>query len=362
MEPRPVPAERVILIPRPPEDIWEPDGARPVQRKPRVRLAVVLFLLTCLSTFLVAAFGQRGLNPLLLPRYFTVLFHLGAEELREWFIEGLTYSIGIMAILGAHELGHYLQARRYGIPASLPYFIPFPISPFGTMGAVIVQQSGTADRKSMFDIAISGPLAGLVIALPLTYWGIKISQIKPGPISYDGFIYGEPLLLKWMLRAVRGPTPEGYEVFMHPIMFAGWVGIFITALNLIPIGQLDGGHILYCLIGKRAHRVARGLFWIAAGTVAFSVMFGDGSYVGWSLMLFLIWMLGTRHPPTANDRVPLGPLRIIVGWLTLMFVFIGLTPMPINEFRPAPKQRVPIRRNSQPEIRAQLTPVGERPA
>jgi membrane-associated protease RseP (regulator of RpoE activity) len=149
---------------------------------------------------------------------------------------------------------------------------------------------------------------------------------------------------------------------MHPIMFAGWVGIFITALNLIPIGQLDGGHILYCLIGKRAHRVARGLFWLAAGTVAFSVMFGDGSYFGWSLMLLLIWMLGTRHPRTANDEVPLGPVRIILGWLTLMFVFIGLTPMPIGELKPVPKKPPPVRRNSQPEIRAQLTRLGERPA
>src|SRR6202035_4844322 len=134
---------------------------------------------------------------------------LNAEELRELLTMGLTYSTGIMAILGAHELGHYLQARRYGVPASLPYFIPFPVSPFGTMGAVIVQQSGVADRKSMFDIAITGPLAGLVVALPVAYWGILKSHVKAigGPVQ----VYGDPLLLKWMYQAVHGPIPAGSD-------------------------------------------------------------------------------------------------------------------------------------------------------
>jgi hypothetical protein len=127
---------------------------------------------------------------------------------------------------------------------------------------------------------------------------------------------------------------------MNPQLFAGWVGIFITGLNLIPIGQLDGGHILYCLIGKPAHFVARGLFFLAAGVVAYSYFFGDNSFMSWWLMLLLIWMFGTRHPPTANDSVPLGPVRIVLGWLTLMFIFIGLTPTPIAEFKPKPRAQV----------------------
>jgi Zn-dependent protease len=370
--PRPVPPEQVIVIPRPPEDIWIHDDKPPPRRRSRSRLALVLFLLTCVSTFLVYACKHWGVeSPLQLPILILALFKMSSRELHDWvekgFVPGVTagliYSISVMSILGAHELGHYLQARRYGVPASLPFFIPFPISPFGTMGAVIVQQSGVADRKSMFDIAISGPLAGLVVALPLTYWGILNSDIKEIPPGFRGIIYGDPLLLKWMMTLLRGPMPEGHEMFMHPILFAGWVGIFITGLNLIPIGQLDGGHILYCLIGRHAHYVARGVFWLAAGTVAFSVLFGDGSYYTWSLMLFLIWMLGTRHPPTANDRVRLGPVRIVLGWLTLMFVFIGLTPMPIAVFEPAPKPRPAIRRNSQPEIQVQIAaPTGERPA
>ncbi|HEY3965498.1 MAG TPA: site-2 protease family protein [Planctomycetaceae bacterium] len=240
-----------------------------------------------------------------------------------------------MAILTAHEMGHYLQARRYGVPASLPFFIPLPISPFGTMGAVIVQRSGVATRKSMFDIAISGPLAGLIFALPIAYWGVVNSRKEElAPTASSGIAFSSPLLLEWMMEVVHGPLPKGYVWDLNPMLFAGWVGFFITALNLIPIGQLDGGHILYCLIGRKAHMVARALFAAGVTAVAYSFFFGDNSFISWSLMLFLIWMFGTRHPPTANDREPLSATRIVLGWLTLMFVFIGLTPVPIVEIKP----------------------------
>jgi len=270
----------------------------------------------------------------------------------------------VMAILSAHELGHYLQARRYGVPASLPFFIPFPISPFGTMGAVIVQQSGVADRKSMFDIAITGPLAGLVLALPLAYVGICNSKVEtievlPGHVVR---IYSDPLLLQWMIRSVHGPLRPGEEVVSNPILFAGWVGVFITALNLLPIGQLDGGHILYCLIGRRAHYVARGLFLAAAATVAYNMLFGDRRFYLWILMLVLIWLIGTRHPPTANDSVPIGPVRVVLGWLTLMFVFVGLTPTPMYEIPPKQERRPPIQRHPDQEIQVRINPHGERSA
>jgi Zn-dependent protease len=330
MAPRSVPPEQVLVTPRPPEDVWEPYDAGPVHRTPRLRLAVVLFLLTCVSTY---------------------------------WANGLTYSLCVMAVLGAHELGHYLQARRYGVPASLPFFIPFPISPFGTMGAVIVQQSGVADRKSMFDIAISGPLAGLVVALPLAYFGIRASEFvpildEPGTIV----IFSDPLLLKWMIQAVHGPIPPGADLKMNPIYFAGWVGVFITGLNLLPIGQLDGGHILYCLIRRRAHDVARAIFFLAVGFVVFNVAFRDERYLAWSLMLVLIWLMGTRHPPTANDRMSLGWPRIVLGWMTLMFVFIGLTPMPMYELESKPKFRPAIRRNVDRTIPADLSARRERHA
>ncbi|MBI3861360.1 MAG: site-2 protease family protein [Planctomycetia bacterium] len=284
-----------------------------------------------MSTFLVGFYGQ----PVVPHWYFIeVLFETDVETLLAQLVHGMFYSAGVMAILSAHEMGHYLQARRYGVPASLPFFIPLPISPFGTMGAVIVQQSGVASRKSMFDIAISGPLAGLVLTLPMVYWGLRMSVIRLAPTGHAGLMFGQPLLLEWMSRLVLGPIPAGKDLFMHPMLFAGWVGIFITALNLIPIGQLDGGHILYCLIGRKAHFVARGLFLLGVCTVAYSYFFGDNSFISWTLMLFLIWMFGTRHPPTANDAEQLGITRIVLGWLTLMFVVIGLTPTPIAEFKP----------------------------
>lgn len=339
--PRTVSPEQVILI-GPPDDC-RPEFAGPQRhtRPPRTRRALVLFLLTCLSTFLVGFYGEPVFPHWL---YVSALWDPNFGSLWSRFLNGLTYSGCIIGILGAHEMGHYLQARRYGVPASLPFFIPLPISPFGTMGAVIVQQSGVADRKSMFDIAISGPLAGLVVALPVAYLGIVRAVQLPETKFIGGLEFRDPLLLKWMLETVREPLREGYGWSNNPMLFAGWVGIFITGLNLIPIGQLDGGHILYCLIGRRAHYIARGLFFLGATAVAYNSLFGDKSLVSWALMLFLIWMFGTRHPPTANDRVELGPARIVLGWLTLMFIFIGLTPTPIAEFK-VEQTKAPVERS-----------------
>ena len=337
--PRPVPPEQVVLMGQRDERLPERDRLSNPLGLFRRRRALILFVLTCLSTFLVGFYGEpvfphwAYINALWDPRFGSLWAH---------FVNGVTYSACVIGILGAHEMGHYLQARRYGVPASLPFFIPLPISPFGTMGAVIVQQSGVADRKSMFDIAISGPLAGLVIALPVAYFGIRMTSMYPVTgIAAGGLEYKEPLLLVWMLEAVHGPLRDGHVWTLNPMLFAGWVGFFITGLNLVPIGQLDGGHILYCLIGRKAHYVAQGLFYSAACAVAYNFFFGDGSLVSWTVMLGLIWMFGTRHPPTANDRVPLGLVRIVLGWLTLMFIFIGLTPTPIAEFKPE-KPEAPV--------------------
>jgi Zn-dependent protease len=359
---RTVPADQVFILDSPETGAVRSPAPFQEGRMPRSRLALILFLLTCLCTFLTGFFGvgvplvsidePLGSPILLLPLALLSqdIFRQLAISLPARAIDGLVYSGSVMAILGAHELGHYFQARRNRVPASLPMFIPFPINPFGTMGAVIFQQSGVANRKSMFDIAISGPLAGLVISLPVAYYGILESRVVE--ITQPGAAFGDPLLLKWMYAAVHGPIPAGSDVTLNPLLFAGWVGVFITALNLIPIGQLDGGHILYCLIGQRAHFVARALFWGAAAIVAYSVIFGSGQFVVWSLMLFLIWMFGTRHPPTANDRMALGPVRVVLGWLTLMFVFIGLTPTPmyIHEGKP-PQRSVPVERDPGTEIR-----------
>ncbi len=227
-----------------------------------------------------------------------------------------------MTTLLAHELGHFLQARRYGVPASLPFFIPMPVSPIGTMGAVIVMQPGRGDRRSLFDIAITGPLAGLVFALLFSVLGLHMSQVVD--VNNDQFALklGEPLLFKALAYLTFGPLNESRDVALHPIAFAGWVGIFITALNLVPIGQLDGGHILYALLLRRAHRVAQAL--LVGAAVAIVI----GGYWGWLVMFLLLMLIGPIHPPTANDYVPLGPVRTILGWLSLLFVLIGFTPTP----------------------------------
>jgi membrane-associated protease RseP (regulator of RpoE activity) len=272
------------------ETIPSSDVVVPQQRNREMRtigLPVMLFVATCISTYSVG---------------------------------GFPFALALMTTLLAHEFGHFVQAMRYGVPASLPLFIPMPFSPIGTMGAVIVMQPGKGDRRAIFDIAITGPLAGLIFALIFTVLGLHLSILVP--VNQPGLHFGEPLLFKALAYLTFGPISPGFEVGAHPIAMAGWVGIFITALNLIPIGQLDGGHILYALLRQKAHIVAQLL--LAGAAVGVIV----GGYWGWSLMILLLMLIGPIHPPTANDDVPLGTTRTVLGWLSLMFVFIGFTPTP----------------------------------
>jgi membrane-associated protease RseP (regulator of RpoE activity) len=235
-----------------------------------------------------------------------------------------------MSILLAHEMGHFLQSRRHRVPASWPYFIPMPLMLFGTMGAVIFQGAGTADRRKLFDIAVSGPIAGLVLALPIAWFGLQGTEVVDVPPGSTGLILGDPPLLKGMISLVHGPLAAGQEVQLTPMLQAGWLGIFITALNLVPIGQLDGGHILYALIGRRAHRVA---ILLLLGWAGYMVLASSPSYL---LMVVLLLLMGPRHPPTADDTVPLGTWRHVLGWLTLAFLLVGFTPEPIRVDLPVP--------------------------
>jgi len=245
----------------PPEERAPHGHMAPPRSPPRRRTAIILFVLTCGSTFF-AGIGQfavlkTAIHPATGNEVPVVEVDpaTGQRSLvpdpwkRQSLLNGLTYAIAVMVMLGAHEAGHYLQALRYRVPASLPMFIPMPIGPLGTMGAVIFQQPGVADRKSLFDIAISGPLAGLAVALPLNWWGIQHSQIiaiRPGAQGWTN-----PRLVEWMVAWIHRPLLPGEDIALNPILFAGWVGIFITALNMVPIGQLDGGHILIAWSVKR---------------------------------------------------------------------------------------------------------------
>jgi membrane-associated protease RseP (regulator of RpoE activity) len=237
---------------------------------------------------------------------------------------GPVYAAAIMTTLLFHEFGHYLQAVRYGVPASLPFFIPLPKSPIGTMGAVIAMRPHVGDRRAIFDIGITGPLAGLVPALVFSVIGLQWSEVVAVDPRVPVVRLGEPMLFKAISFLVFGPLGPHEEVMLHPLAFAGWVGVFITALNLIPIGQLDGGHVLYGLLLRRSYPVSTMALAVAMVCV---VVFG---YWGWSLMILLLMLMGPIHPPTANDDIPLGAGRTILGWATLCFVPIGFTPVPFT--------------------------------
>lgn len=256
---------------------------------PRRRLPAALFVATILSTFLVG---------------------------------GPVYGVAVMTILTAHELGHYFQALRYRIPASLPYFIPMPLTPFGTMGAIIAMRPRRAHTLALFDLAITGPLAGLALALPASVVGLALSTFAPHPEPGEALLFGTPLVFDWLAHLILGPAPEGQILLIHPLAFAGWVGIFITALNLLPIGQLDGGHILFALVPQRAHLVSVTLMAAAVAAVAAWGLWH------WSLMILILFFFGLRHPPMAYGGPPLDRRRRILGWATLSFVIIGFTPEP----------------------------------
>lgn len=290
---------------------------QPSQRSKRV--AIYMLLATVLSMFWVGMNAGGGPFP---PSLFLSKSQAVQQQL---LFNGAIYAGALLLILGCHELGHYLQARRYGVPASFPFFIPMPISPFGTMGAVIIQGDHAGNRKTLFDIAISGPLAGLVVAIPVLYFGLAQAQTAAPPPNYHQMIvYGDPLIVRWMYEAIHGPIPAGEDILPNPLYFAAWVGVFITSLNLIPVGQLDGGHILYALMRKKAYPVAVACLILAVGYMIYR---GTATY---GLLVVLLLLMGPFHPETGDDHAPLGWGRYLIGWATLAFIIIGFTPDPIN--------------------------------
>ena len=291
----------VVEIRLPPRPVEPP--APPPRRGPRWRWPLALFVLTCLSTYVT------------------------------W---GFAYAFWVMVALTAHELGHYFQARRFRVPVSLPYFIPLPLlSPFGTLGAVIAMPPHTPNRRVLFDIAATGPIAGLIPSLVLCAVGLSMSEIRPADDpSLGGLAFGEPLVLQWMANAILGVVPEGSTIVIHPVGFAGWVGLFVTGLNLLPVGQLDGGHILYALLRKRAHEVSSLLLSLVSAAVVVAAVAHfvydlENYFWSWWLFVGLLHLIGARHPPTLDDAQPLGRGRTVLGWLLLLFVVVGLSPQPL---------------------------------
>ena len=268
---------------------------------------VLLLLATLVTTVFVGA-TNRGADPFAHP----------------WsLLLGLPFAVTLLSILGIHELGHYFTARRYGITVTLPYFIPAPVG-LGTFGAFIKMKSPVTDRKALFDVGIAGPLAGLCLALPAIVVGLSWSELVPEASARQvGIVLGTPLLFSLLQWVTLGSLPQGADLLLHPVAFAGWIGLFVTALNLLPIGQLDGGHMAYALLGRHHRKVAIFTLLTLAGM-------GIAYWPGWLFWACLSLILGLKHPPPLDDLTPLDERRRRVGFLSLGLLLSLITPSPFS--------------------------------
>ena len=239
---------------------------------------------------------------------------------------GAWYSLTILAILGTHEFGHYFACRHYGIDVSLPYFLPAPLPLTGTVGAVIRIREPIPAKRMLFDIGAAGPLAGFVVAVPALFLGLRLSRVVPLPEDFVGMELGEPLLFQWAAWMVWGDMPSGHSINLHPMGLAAWLGLLITALNLFPVGQLDGGHIAYATLGRRSTAVSLGTAAAIVGLAFFST-----SWVFWAaLVIAMIVFAGPRHPRIADEDAPLDRNRRWVAAATAGIFAVCFTPAPIE--------------------------------
>jgi membrane-associated protease RseP (regulator of RpoE activity) len=238
---------------------------------------------------------------------------------------GLWYSGTILAILGCHEMGHYLACRYYDVDASLPFFLPAPLLT-GTLGAFIRIREPIPTKRMLFDIGIAGPLAGFAIAVPALFIGLAMSRVVPLPADFSGLQLGEPLLFKMASWIVWGSVSDKLTLNLHPVAFAAWFGLLATALNLFPVGQLDGGHISYAVLGRKSSNVTLAMIPIAMGLVYFST-----SWTVWTaLMIFMLWRFGRHHPPTFDEYERLDRTRMILAGVALIILILCFTPAPIT--------------------------------
>jgi len=244
-----------------------------------------------------------------------------------FYLHGLWYSLTILAILGCHEMGHYVACLKYGVVATRPFFLPAPFLT-GTLGAFIRIKSRIPNKIALFDIGVSGPLAGFVVAVPALFIGLMLSRVDQLPVDSSGLVeLGEPLLFKAASYLVWGHVATGYSVNMHPMAFAAWFGLLATALNLFPIAQLDGGHLAYAVLGRKSTAVT-----IVMIGVAIALSFRSSSWIAWTvLLLVMIASLGPHHPPTLDDDEPLDRSRLIVAALAMVILVLCFTPAPISE-------------------------------
>ena len=248
-----------------------------------------------------------------------------------FYAHGLWYSLTILAILGCHEMGHYLMCLRYDVIATRPFFLPVPPIPFmtGTLGAFIRIQSRIPTKIALFDIGIAGPIAGFVVAVPLLFAGLAMSRIDRLPQDASSLIeLGEPMMFKLAAFLVWGHVGSGSSINMHPMAFAAWFGLLATALNLFPISQLDGGHIAYSVFGRRSTFVSLAMIGIAIGLTFVSL-----SWLVWTVLtVVMMFVVGPHHPPTLDDDTPLDRTRLLLAAVALLMLIVCFTPAPIGPF------------------------------
>jgi membrane-associated protease RseP (regulator of RpoE activity) len=239
---------------------------------------------------------------------------------------GLWYSGTILLILGAHEMGHYLACRYYQVDASLPFFIPMPLVLTGTLGAFIRIREPIPTKRALFDIGAAGPFAGFVFAVPALFLGVAMSHVAKLPPDFVGFNLGEPVLFKIASYVIWGHIPDGYSVNLHPMAFAAWFGMLATALNLFPIGQLDGGHITYAVFGRQSSKVTIGAIATAVGLTYFS-----RSWMVWTLMIVAMTIvMGPHHPRTIDEDAPLDRTRLWLAVAAAVVFILCFTYSPIE--------------------------------
>ena len=241
-------------------------------------------------------------------------------------VGGWAYSATILAILGCHELGHYVACRYYDVDASLPFFLPVPITLTGTLGAFIRIREPIPYKRWLFDIGIAGPIAGFLVAVPALFIGVSMSTVVPTDAG-QGLMLGDPLLMKLAAWLIWGPMSDSQTLLLHPVAFAAWFGLLATALNLFPVGQLDGGHISYAVLGRRSTYVT-----IAMIGVAIVLSYRSASWIVWTVVVTaMLVAFGVRHPPVIDEDVPLDKTRMVLALVAAIIFALCFTPAPIQE-------------------------------
>ena len=292
----------------------------PTKFRDRVWLHILLLVLTIASTTVVGA-----------EHYFSFIDGFSgtapAVPVMAALVRGLWYSGTILLILGCHELGHYFACRYYDVDASLPFFLPVPFLLTGTMGAFIRIREPIPEKRMLFDIGIAGPIAGFLVIVPATFVGMAMSNVVQLPADQSSLVeLGEPLLFKVAEWLFWGTPPDGYTINMHPIVFAAWFGMLATALNLFPIGQLDGGHIAYAVLGRRSTYVTFAMIGVALALAYFS-----SSWIVWTVLtIAMLFAFGFRHPHVYDEDVPLDRARLALAFFALVMFIVCFTPAPIR--------------------------------